>query len=397
MFLLCRYKRGGGRREVLTFLVMRATYSALFCLLGVCYLLPFNTIINSYENYSKSVENGLLSPLTLLQILCVLYQVGGIVFNGLALLEDFRVSGRERVYGGIMSVISVINMLAMIPLVWFRLTDWVQILVLLTLALINSLCQAVTDTCTLYFTRLFGDRRYILFYSMGVNISGSIHALLLIILSTSLEGGDGRVLFTSYYAVTAAILATPTVIYATLFRGVARPVPPREALHPPRLRWNRRGWHYIALAGSNFILTLFIYPGLLLRGSSVAEFSQYNNTIVFLGFNLSALFGNMLALSAHPDAPLLARLLLIRVGLVVPVVVLYLINAAWTGVLLILVFCQGFLSGYVCSNVFYRASRLRNSADNSVLLVRLVNLAISLGLFAGNLSSLLFTFLLPQK
>ena len=138
------------------------------------------------------------------------------MFNGLALLKAFRVSGRERAYGAIMSVISVINMVAMIPLVWFRLTDWLQILLLLGLALINSVCLAVTDTCTLCFKRLFSDRRYILFYSMGINISGSVHALLLIILSTSLGGGDGRVLFTSYYAVTA-------------------PVPPREALHPPRL------------------------------------------------------------------------------------------------------------------------------------------------------------------
>ena len=369
---------------------MQFAHSIIFTLLGVTYLLPFNTIINSYGHYANSVQIKLVSPLHLLQILCIVYQLGGCIFNGLTAIGHIHLSGCEQRCGFIMSVVSVVNMLAILVLIWVPLIDWLQVLFLLALALSNSICQAFIDTCTLYFTQLFNDKRYILAYSSGINVCGTLHTILLIILSISFGSDYSRMLFSIYYGLTALLLCFPAIIYMTTFKWVVKRIVTAEE-RILSSRWNTHGRFYIALAGLNFFLTLFVYPSLLLRNPGAVNFPQYNNVIVFLGFNLSALIGNTMAMVVQAKAPLLAALLLIRFALLLPLIVLYLINVTPIGVLLILTIAHGAISGYSCSSVFYQSARLRNSGPNKIRLIRVVNFSISLGLLTGNGASFLFT------
>ena len=127
---------------------MQLKCAIIFTFLGLTYLLPFNTIINSYSHYTNCIQINILSPLTLLQILCLIYQIGGCLFNGLSVFGHIRLSGWEQRYGATMSVISVANMITILVLIRINLVEWLHIFLLLIFALINSICQAIIDTCT---------------------------------------------------------------------------------------------------------------------------------------------------------------------------------------------------------------------------------------------------------
>ena len=361
-----------------------------FLILGVNYLLPFNTFINTYPYYTDIVGDLVeISPEKLLLIVNSFYQITSIFTNSLSTLKIIRITRHERTIGIISGSLSVIIFLSLGLIVWMRLKGMTQIILLISLSALSSTLQSIIDNTNLFFTNMFTYKKSLLLYASGINLSGTIHAIILILITLA-NFQEDFFLFTTYYIITGIILLSTPIIYGFIFKTTHRPCGFQNlSRNDSELSWNKKGTFLIILTCLNFIITLFIYPSILLRfeDREPLPFKQFNNVMVFLGYNITALSGNMLALAVrfrsikYIVVGILIRILIsagsVYLKTIYPLDIMYVIFHG------LCIFLHGFTSGFLISNIFYMANNLRNSVSNNILLIRLINLAVSIGLLIG--------------
>ena len=383
--------------------MQRIVLYVAFLILGMNYLLPFNTIINSYIFFTQIVGQLPLSPEKTLLAVNAAYQIAAIIINSLSLLKIMLFNGYERPIGIAVGVLSSLAFLTLGMLVWFKVSGLILLILFILISFLTSSLQSIGDNCNLFFCNQHEHKHTLLLYATGINVSGTVYALLLIALNAGHFSNREFTMFSIYYASAAAILLLSPLLYCFV---ITKNLPvggewrQGGSITTASGRFNREGFVLTLLALFNFSITLFVFPSLAVRLEAYLP-PQFNNVIVFLGYNASALGGNLLALFIHLTS--LKQLffgILVRVILSIPFVVIYkhcLDNTYMTYIHYFCIVCvHGFSSGYLISCIFYYGNNLRNTLANNILLIRLINLAISFGLTLGMGFSFSFTYLIHK-
>lgn len=366
---------------------MRVITIFIFVLLGCNYLLPFNTFVNTFSYLEKTS----LSPFIMVAILNTLYQVVAIVINGVLSQRKYQCKGYEMWLGvgtifGVCSTTLLTIMCGAIPLSGLSLA-----LVLCVFIILQSGCSSVFDAINVHFANKMGENA-ILYYSVGINVSGTIHAAICVVLNLiTLSNNWG--FYTGYYLITTLLLALGFIPYLCLFWKLESPSASNSSdddTADDSEWWPSR--YYLCLIFINFVVTLTIYPTMLVR-TNTKLFPLYNEVLVFFLFNFAALCGNMMA-AWKPIESLYTMLFvtLARCCVLLPLGICYhfLINEITHGMIAsvgvgIAVFA--YTSGYMTSSIYYQAPK-SVGATSRVLVLRCLNLAISLGLFFGSVLAL---------
>lgn len=362
-----------------------------FLLLGSNYLLPFNTMINSFS-YLPAAH---LPPARMIAILNFIYQLAAIGTNTLLTWRRLLFTGQELylAYASISCVVA--SVIALSVLVGLQCTGWWLMLALCVSAAIQSGFSSLFDAMNVHYTQFFSSKS-ILLYSAGINISGTLHAVVIVLLKVSMHSlPSEHWIYVAYYAATALFLSGSYIVYRCL-------ISPRVPFGPQAVEedvrqstgWRPAKWH-IFLTLVNFIATLLIYPTMLVRTNLSSDFMLYYNEVcVFLLFNVSALIGNVTAVYR----PMMQRAYLIAITIlrclvISPLLIVFhylkMDSHLTIPLQIILTLLLGCTSGYTVSSLFSSAPATVHSIVAKVLVLRCLNLAVSYGLFVGSVLAMI--------
>lgn len=376
---------------------MRLITAFTFVLLGCNYLLPFNTFINTFSYMEKTN----LSPFVMISILNVLYQVAAIATNGIMAGRNDQFVGHELSLGNA-SILGVCGTtLCMIICSIAALKGISLTLILCACVILQSACSSVFDAINVHFTNKMGQNT-ILYYTMGINVSGTLHAAILVILNFVTLPSNWS-LITGYYLTTLLLLTLSFVVYSTQFRNIGNSTPPVPRRNESLEETNNIGWwparYYLCLIFINFVATLTIYPTMLVR-LNTKLFPLYNEVSVFFLFNAAALCGNLRA-TWNPTENIYTMVVitLFRCCVLLPLGICYhfIVKELSYTILTIVCACNAlfaYTSGYVTSSIYYQAPKTVDVASR-VLVLRWLNFTLSIGLFWG--SSIAFGIELVKK
>ncbi len=357
---------------------------AFFALLGCIYLLPFNTLINLYDYYHSVIFHKTnITASSYLLVSNGLFQAGGLIVNTGAIFLS-HLSHNTMILTHIFAV--VISCFLLLELGLFGFINIVHgtayYYIACGVSFFLSASQALFDTASLYFGAR--DGKTLLAYTMGVNISGTLHAIVYVLLLLVPD--------INLYVVGPVYLFT-TAVFVSLagssFRvGVYRRAPSAPSTEEPERANKWKLGFYATHVFINFVITLGIYPHLMIRVNHL----YFNALVVFLNFNFSALLGNIIAYF-KPTVKPVALFIILLLRILVCTTYFIAITPSSTfykdignGIMIAL---AGATSGYIASCDFLGASML----PSKIFSVRVVNAALGLGLICGNAVSYLILYL----
>ena len=376
---------------------LRSTFQ--FLVYGTNYLLPFYSLINLYEVYlSKKFNNDAAETIHFMTSLNLSYQLSAVLINLLALVYCvFQKREYQFIRWASFLSVGILISLGVCVIHTQIIGNLFYYIFVISGGLLSS-CQSIVDAMTLYFVEFYNDRA-ILFYSAGINISGSIHAILYIIISfiPSINMSNMALI---YFISTALCLIGGIVLFSQNFPilNITETTPLTSSLSV--LKSGREVIKYTICVFLNFVITMFIYPNFLLRPfnqSLLKDFYLFNATFVFLNFNVSALCGNIFALMfPTKNIFILYIILSLRLFICTPFSIVYqhdyiyfnyftphpiIFMSLYTTIIAI----TGFSSAFIASSCYYGAAKLAKS--NKALSLRILNLFVSFGLCTGSILS----------
>ena len=374
---------------------MTTITTAFFVLLGCIYLLPFNTLINLYDYYDKVIfrENTTaITPMTFITYLNSAFQASSLLLNLLVLFINLPTGGQCLSTIHALAVITSSLLLVLICVAGLLLEAKHYIYISCVLASLLSTSQSLFDTSTLL---LASTNKNVLAYACGINLSGTAHAsiylLLLYIAGAGQNVKELNSIGPTYLAVTAAMVSLG--LFARLLNSNNNNNNNRSITGGGAAAEQRRvdstSLFYAIHVCINFTITLTVYPQLMLRPDMRPLF---NGAAVYLNFNASALVGNLIAFFF----PISSKLYLaLGLGVRALICVLYFFILTHLHVNIIFHVCTisfaGLSSAYRASCDFFGANLLANKTHA----LRIVNVGLSLGLMTGSLIAYATVYLRP--
>lgn len=369
---------------------------AAFFMLGSNYLLPFNTLINLYDYYLNEKELPISTP-HYMTLLNVIFQLTANAINASVLFIDSSLHGKEICALNILTLVVVACLACLAMAAFTKINGIVYIIVSLVAGGMISICQSVCDTLVLLFTDILG-KQTVLAYTAGINLSGTLHALVYIGLQLS-TFNNYKLIAGCYFTTTALAISLSLLVYYSCFKSINNLDRLDEIFEeePANLRHSYKKVRvYFFLLLVNFTITLFIFPNMCLRTpNSLPSFDLFNAVFVFFLFNFSALLGNIMAWkSPLVNLKTLFILQIARLILCVPFFLAYQKSPQiFTGSVSTLVFCvfiiyTGSSSAFSSSCAFYAAFTPTGLTNKErIACLRLLNLGVSLGLIMGSVFS----------
>ncbi len=391
---------------------------AIFIWLGAFYLLPFNIIINLFD-YSKAKLGEEFNPNIFSACQDVVFQLLSLIINIISL----TIGNTPPMCCLILPIVCTVLLLGshfiISAIQWIN--GWGYFLAALFLAGSLSTVQAVFDNVCYSYTQLFG-RKILRGYMCGVNASGTILACIYVFLNLTTYTVYTKALV---YFLSAACIALITLIPASLLR-LPIIVGEEPQIARPEV-YSGYIWSYKRVAElmkkirlpfllqlANFTATLLIYPHFMIRSGGgdgkqvligVPEVMKknsflFNAVYIFLLFNISALMGNIGAyFKPTRNYFILCFLLCLRISICIYFILFqqgtFDTNIYFTNIYVFTVSLTvfAFYSAYLCTCSFNLAIHLVNQS-NAVSAIKLINIALSIGLLTGSITAQLYLWVL---
>lgn len=382
--------------------------AVIFLILGSNYLLPFNTLLNLRDFYENELDMN-MSTTAYISILNGVYQLSAISVNTLILFpHGRRIFTLKHKIMNIATLTLIVCLFILAVLSYINYFSKYYVLISFILAALLSSFSSVLDAINLELSTEQGNEKCILAYTTGINVSGTIHAFIYLIIQ--ILNSNKYSFISACYLTTSAICFIPMFyFYNVSFKPIyseeeithvedfeenrqQQQQQQRQQYQPlEKLSILKKTCKYNIIIFLNFVLTLFAYPTLFWYSSPPFIKHIFNTIFVLILFNAFALIGNIIALK-FPTCKISTLILLLLVRVSVMQIYLFYDNLCFR---VLNMFIFAFFSAYIASGSFYGAATHVLAPNASILdrafALRLVNLFLSLGLGIGSLCIYIFT------